>query len=107
MLSAGIDKAMRRMVYRRDCYECALCGDRRNLTVHHIVKRSQGGPETEMNLITLCPICHGLAHGTDFNDIGKDREEMEQAIVEYMSDLYGEEGIIWNPWSTERVNWKW
>lgn len=107
MIGANIDKEIRKRVYRRDCYSCVLCDDERHLTVHHIVPRGQGGPETEMNLVTLCPKCHLLAHGTDFDGIGKTQEEIEQAIVEYISDLYADEGIVWNPWSAQRVNWKW
>ena len=67
MLSANITKATRKAVYRRDGYRCALCDDPRRLQVHHVVMRSQGGPETEMNLITLCPRCHLLCHGTDID----------------------------------------
>lgn len=107
MISANISKETRKRVYRRDGYRCALCDDPRRLQVHHVVMRSQGGPETEMNLITLCPRCHALCHGTDIDRLGKSREEMEQYCVEYLSDLYAGEGIIWSPWSLEEVNWKW
>lgn len=107
MISANISKKTRKRVYRRDGYRCALCDDPRRLQVHHVVMRSQGGPETEMNLITLCPRCHALCHGTDIDRLGKSMQDMEQACVEYLSDLYATEGIIWNPWSREVVNWKW
>lgn len=107
MISANIDKNVRKRVYRRDGYHCALCDDPRRLQVHHVVLRSQGGPDGEMNLITLCPRCHALCHGTDIDRLGKSREEMEQYCVEYLSDLYAGEGIIWSPWSLEVVNWKW
>lgn len=107
MISANISKETRKRVYRRDGYRCALCDDPRRLQVHHVVMRSQGGPETEMNLITLCPRCHALCHGTDIDRLGKSMQDMEQACVEYLSDLYATEGIIWNPWSKEAVNWKW
>lgn len=107
MISANINKEVRKRVYRRDGYRCALCDDPRRLQIHHVVMRSQGGPDGEMNLITLCPRCHALCHGTDIDRIGKTREEMEQYCVEYLSDLYAGEGIIWSPWSKEVVNWKW
>lgn len=107
MISANISKETRKRVYRRDGYRCALCDDPRRLQVHHVVMRSQGGPETEMNLITLCPRCHALCHGTDIDRLGFSMEHMEQACVEYLSDLYATEGIVWNPWSREVVNWKW
>ena len=34
----------------------------RNLEVHHKEFRSQGGDDSEQNLITLCAGCHSLAH---------------------------------------------
>lgn len=107
MISANISKEVRKRVYRRDGYRCALCDDPRRLQAHHVILRSQGGPDGEMNLITLCPRCHALAHGTDIDRLGKTREEMEQYCVEYLSDLYAGEGIVWSPWSKEAVNWKW
>lgn len=99
MISAGISSDRRRKVYRRDGWRCALCDDPRHLQIHHAVKRSQGGSDEEQNLITLCPRCHALAHGTDLDGIGKTEEEMEQAIVEYLADRYAEEGVVWNPWA--------
>ena len=32
----------------------------------------------------------------DWQDVSQ--EAVEQAIVEYMSDLYAEEGHVWNPY---------
>ncbi len=107
MISAGINKEVRKSVYRRDGYRCALCDDPRRLQVHHVIMRSQGGPDGEMNCITLCPRCHLLAHGTDIDRLYKSVEEMEQACVEYLSDLYAGQGITWNPWSLERYHWQW
>lgn len=107
MLGANISKDTRRRVYRRDGYRCALCDDPRRLQIHHVIFRSQGGLETEQNLITLCPRCHALCHGTDIDRLGKSMEEMAQYCIEYLSDIYACEGIIWNPWSKEEVNWKW
>jgi hypothetical protein len=34
----------------------------RNLHVHHIVYRSEGGTHAERNLITLCDVHHDLMH---------------------------------------------
>lgn len=32
---------------------------------HHIIFKSQGGPDTEENLITLCMYCHSKKHGVN------------------------------------------
>lgn len=99
MISANIDKASRRRVYRRDNYACAICDDSRHLQIHHVVHRSEGGSNSEMNLVTLCPKCHALAHGTNLFDCDDfTQQDMEQAITEYMADYYAP---IWNPWAKE------
>lgn len=52
-------------VLNRDNYTCQICkGKHKNskLEVHHIVFRSQGGSNTENNLITLCHTCHQDLH---------------------------------------------
>lgn len=96
MISANITNAQRRAVYRRDCFACALCDDRRSLQIHHVVKRSEGGTNHQMNLITLCGRCHALAHGTNLFDTDEiTQEDIEQAITEYMADYYAPN---WNPW---------
>lgn len=50
-------------VRERDFKRCRACGGTNALAVHHIVFRSQGGPNEPWNLITLCKGCHDLAHG--------------------------------------------
>jgi 5-methylcytosine-specific restriction endonuclease McrA len=37
---------------------CRLCGYRRSLARHHLVKRSQGGDDVDANLVPLCVACH-------------------------------------------------
>ena len=96
MISANISKQMRKAVYKRDGYMCALCGDPRSLQIHHYVHRSCGGVDHPMNLITLCPYCHNVIHGhtspvADYMDA----EELHQACAEYLGDYYGPE---WYPY---------
>jgi hypothetical protein len=43
---------------------CADCGvERTSLHKHHIIPRSQGGPDTPDNLVGLCSNCHEDRHG--------------------------------------------
>jgi 5-methylcytosine-specific restriction endonuclease McrA len=57
---------LREQVLRRDGWRCQSCGARSNLEVHHKESRSQGGDDSEENLITLCARCHSLVHrGSD------------------------------------------
>lgn len=41
---------------------CEICLNPK-IEVHHIIFRSQGGPDSEENLISLCRKHHSLAHG--------------------------------------------
>jgi HNH endonuclease len=43
--------------------QATRCGSTRFIDLHHIQPVSQGGPNTPMNLITLCRAHHRLAHG--------------------------------------------
>ncbi len=49
-------------VLERDNWRCQHCGRMRNLEVHHQTKRSQLGPDSPDNLITLCSACHQRIH---------------------------------------------
>ncbi len=49
----------RRVIRERDG-ECAECGQKENLTVHHVIDLEDGGrPLDPTNLVTLCRPCHG------------------------------------------------
>lgn len=105
MISAKISNETRRAVYRRDGYRCALCDDVRGLQIHHVVRRSQGGTDYPQNLITLCWRCHAAAHGSimpGYEDVQP--ADVAQACVEYLADLYAEEGLLWNPWEEQQQN---
>lgn len=54
--------ALCKAVLERDHWKCRSCGSRNNLCVHHIVFRSQQGPDEEWNLITVCSRCHSGIH---------------------------------------------
>ena len=68
MISANIPNSVRKAIYKRDGYRCALCDNNRGLQIHHVMKRSQGGSNSPHNLITLCMYCHNTIHGTRFPD---------------------------------------
>src|SRR5207245_1683095 len=53
---------LREQVLRRDGWKCQNCGSMVNLEVHHQEFRSQGGDDSEENMITLCAACHSLIH---------------------------------------------
>lgn len=98
MMSANVNKQVRREAYKRDDYMCALCGDNRTLQIHHCVPRSRGGNNEIHNLITLCSRCHALAHGTKLDETWVTQEDVEQAIIEYLADMYPGE---WEPFEKD------
>lgn len=49
-------------VRKRDDGRCRWCGTDQNVQIHHVRYRSQGGPDTPKNLISICADCHELAH---------------------------------------------
>ena len=99
MISANIPNSVRKAVYKRDGYMCALCGDTRYLQIHHYCKRSQGGCDHPMNLVTLCAHCHGVIHG-NLPPVADwlTPEEMKQALAEYLGDYYAEHDEVWYPY---------
>ena len=98
MLSAKLTNQERKAIYRREGYRCALCDSTRYLQIHHVISRGSGGTNHPHNLICLCSDCHAMVHGINLNDWPTTPEDVEQAIVEYLSDLYAEEGEVWNPY---------
>jgi DNA mismatch repair protein MutS len=58
--------------------ECEVCGSRsvRDLEVHHIVPRSEGGNNTLRNLVVLCETCHDKHHAGEL-EIGELRQTSE------------------------------
>jgi len=56
-------ESLRQQILRRDGWRCQSCGTMTNLEAHHREFRSQSGPDSEENLITLCAACHARVHG--------------------------------------------
>jgi hypothetical protein len=63
------------VVFGRDHYRCRHCKYRQNLTAHHIIFRSEGGPDATWNLVTLCDRCHSAVHRYEL-EIYSDNEEV-------------------------------
>ncbi len=49
---------LKKRVLNRDGWKCQSCGTPANLQVHHLVRRSQLGPDALENRMTLCAGCH-------------------------------------------------
>lgn len=95
MISAKIPNTARKKIYARDGYRCALCDSTSGLQIHHCVHRSRGGSNHPHNLIALCSNCHATVHGTRMYGNEMTPEDIEQAITEYLADMYAPS---WNPY---------
>ena len=104
MTTNTLTKKDRKAIYARDGYRCALCDSTKYIQIHHYLTRGAGGTNHPHNLITLCADCHALAHGmnlrdlADFDGPGDPERAVNQAMIEYLADLYAERGVLWNPW---------
>jgi 5-methylcytosine-specific restriction endonuclease McrA len=58
---------LKKHVLNRDGWKCQDCGTSANLQVHHLVYRSQLGPDESTNLISLCARCHRRRHNNLFH----------------------------------------
>ena len=67
-MNANTTNTLRKEVYRRDGYRCAICDATEGLQLHHIKPRGKGGADHPMNLITLCWRCHAAVHGSMMGD---------------------------------------
>lgn len=54
----SITPKRRLRVFERDGFKCQACGTQKNLTIDHILPRSQGGGDNQENLRTFCRSCN-------------------------------------------------
>jgi len=103
LISAEEWETLERQVFKRDSYICQRCGKRFNkydLSVHHLIPRSEGGSNDLRNLITLCRKCHDIVELTKptFDEIfnyrlGKGKDMKEKPIKhDIPKDSY-----VWQP----------
>ena len=62
-----ISKATRRKLETVWKNQCAICGNKDFLEVHHINPKTSGGTDDYDNLILLCACCHSAIHHRAYN----------------------------------------
>jgi hypothetical protein len=55
-----IDGTKRNRIYERDAYRCRYCGSYKTLTLDHLIPVSQGGDNSDENLVACCKSCNSL-----------------------------------------------
>lgn len=59
---SGVPQSVVDLVQLRDGGRCRFCGTPNDVHLHHIEYRSEGGPHTDWNLMSLCLQHHALVH---------------------------------------------
>ena len=54
-----IPPVSRKEILRRDENQCQYCGNRKQLTIDHVIPRSRGGKHTWNNVVIACATCNG------------------------------------------------
>lgn len=64
----------RENVYKRDGYECVYCGNgnKKLLTLDHVIPKSKGGKDSWDNLVTACTRCNNEKSDLTLEEYGKD-----------------------------------
>lgn len=78
--------ADRMILYGRDRYLCAYCGDKfeaKQLTIDHILPRSKGGKNTWVNCVTACKPCN-LRKGSKLLE----QTKMQLLYVPYVPNVF-------------------
>lgn len=68
--------------------KCNVCGTKKNLTFHHIVKKSFGGSNKNFNLEILCRKCHNKEHKNKLNKNIRCKELTDEDISEMLKEIY-------------------
>ncbi len=102
-----VDTQLMRDLYRGRSHECALCG-MANVSLHHILRRSQGGDDVEANLVFLCGSgttgCHGLVEAADEKTLGSLGAYVmlnRPDTLEYLAGKVGADGLM--DWMERRL----
>ena len=69
----------RQEMLRRDAYQCQYCGNRKQLTIDHVIPRSKGGKHTWDNVVTACATCNGRKGDRTPEQLGMKLKQLPKA----------------------------
>ena len=89
----------RQNIYKRDGFRCAYCSSRKDLTLDHLVPKSQGGPDSWYNLITACQKCNTLKGNRSLEEAGLSlqRPPFKPSFIMFLRDFSGRVQEDWKP----------
>ena len=59
-------------IFKRDNFECVYCGNKKQLTLDHVVPRAKGGKDSWDNLVTACFKCNNEKSDLTIEEWGKE-----------------------------------
>ncbi len=71
-------KPTRLRILKRDGYTCVYCGNKKNITLDHVLPRSRGGNNDWLNLVACCSSCNKF----------KDDRTPEEAGMAFIKNPY-------------------
>lgn len=60
---------------------CFVCGNKKNLEIHHIVSIRNGGDSSMKNLMVLCECCHKKVHTGKVKEIFLHQQSIEKSMI--------------------------
>lgn len=89
----------RQNIFKRDSFRCAYCGKREELTLDHIVPRSQGGIDSWHNLVSACQKCNTYKGNRTPEEAGMKMltKPYRPSFIMFLRDFSGNIHDEWKP----------
>lgn len=90
----------RHNIFKRDGNRCVYCNSKENLTIDHVIPRSQGGRDSWDNLVTACQKCNSKKGSMTPEQAGMKmrHEPFRPSFVMYLSSFSGSVREDWKPY---------
>ena len=90
----------RHNVFKRDNNKCLYCGSKDNLTIDHVVPKSQGGRDSWDNLATACQKCNAKKGSLEPRQAGMELryQPFRPSFVMFLSNFAGDVREDWKPY---------
>jgi 5-methylcytosine-specific restriction endonuclease McrA len=96
----------RREVFRRDNYICQYCGKQtQDLTIDHVVPRSQGGLHTWENVVAACPVCNHKKGGRSLHESNLKLSRIPKEPPNSAYYIYGKHIDQFSEWEPFLIGW--
>lgn len=90
----------RQNIFKRDGNQCVYCGDKKDLTLDHVIPKSKGGKTSWGNLITACKSCNAKKGSYLPEEIEMDLpyQPYRPSFVMFLRDFSGISDEAWSPY---------